>query len=138
MKTNNKKFDTRAIMIQAHNIRKTEGVTMGEALKKAWAEAKAAAGVGEYDATAQEYFDALKELDKAQARVDAIKAKMQGACLLAPDFTISGFGWYASFKPVTSSRFDSKEFKAAGYADLYKQYSHPQTVNRFLCKPVAM
>lgn len=107
-------------------------------MKKAWSEAKAAAGASEYDSTAQEYFDALKELDKAQQRFDAIKAKMQDACLESPDFCISGYGWNASFKEVTSNRFDSKEFKAAGYSELYKQYSHPQTSRRFLCKPVAL
>ena len=59
------------------------------------------------------------------------------ACLESPDFCISGFGWNASFKEVTSNRFDGKALKA-DCADLYKQYSRPQTSRRFLCKPVAV
>ena len=38
---------------------------------------------------------------------------------------------------MTSNRLDSKALKA-DYADLYKQYTKPQTSRRFLCKPVAV
>ena len=133
-----KSYDKKEIMIQAHNIRKAEGVTMGVALKKSWGVAKLTVGANPMDDKVQEYFRRLEAADKAMKALEEIKAEIQAACLESPDFCISGFGWNASFKEVTSNRFDSKEFKAAGYADLYKQYSHPQTSRRFLCKPVAV
>ena len=133
-----KSYDKKAIMLQAHEIRKAEGVTMGVALKKSWGVAKLTVGANPMDDTVQEYFKRLEAADKAMKALEEIKAVIQTACLESPDFCISGFGWNASFKEVTSNRFDSKEFKAAGYADLYKQYSHPQTSRRFLCKPVAV
>ena len=133
-----KSYDKKAIMLQAHEIRKAQGVTMGVALKKSWGVAKLTVGANPMDDKVQEYFRRLEAADKAMKALEEIKAEIQAACLESPDFTLSGFGWNASFKEVTSNRFDSKEFKAAGYADLYKQYSHPQTSRRFLCKPVAV
>lgn len=136
MKTS-KKYNNKEIMRRAWELRRTFGLTMGDAMKAAWAEAKAAAGVSEMDSTIQRLFDAKAELDKAKAVYDAIAAEVQGVCLLAPDCTISGYGWKASFKEVTSNRLDSKALKA-DYADLYKRYSRPQTTRRFICNPVAL
>lgn len=132
-----KRYNNREIMNTAHEIRKTEGLTMGEALKKAWAEAKAESGVSEHDKKVQEYFRRLKALNEAQEAFDEIKGELQDACLQSPDFCISGFGWNASFKEVTANRLDSKALKA-DYADLYATYCKPQTTRRFLCKPVAV
>ena len=133
-----KKYNVKEIMKAAWEIRRSGGVTMSEALKTAWGVAKIKVGVSPMDDKVQEYFRRLEAADKAMKALEEIKAEIQAACLESPDFTLSGFGWNASFKEVTSNRFDSKEFKAAGYADLYKQYSHPQTSRRFLCKPVAV
>ena len=132
------KFNRAEIMKSAWEIRRTGGVAMSEALKTAWGVAKLTVGANPMDETLQEYFRRLEAADKAMKALEEIKAEIQAACLESPDFCISGFGWNASYKEVTSNRFDSKEFKAAGYADLYKQYSHPQTSRRFLCKPVAV
>ena len=132
------KYNKAEIMKSAWEIRRTGGVTMSEALKNAWGVAKLTVGANPMDDTVQEYFRRLEAADKAMKALEEIKAEIQAACLESPDFTLFGFGWNASFKEVTSNRFDSKEFKAAGYADLYKQYSHPQTSRRFLCKPVAV
>ena len=132
-----KKYNVKEIMIQAHDIRKTEGVTMGAALKKAWSVAKIKIGVTPMDSTVQEYFDAKAEFDKAKKRLEAVAGKIQDKCLESPDFCISGFGWKASFKEVTSNRLDSKALKA-DYADLYAAYTKPQTSRRFLCNPVAL
>ena len=112
------KYNRSEIMVQAHNIRKAEGVTMSVALKKSWGVAKLTVGANPMDDTVQEYFRRLEAADKAMKALEEIKAEIQAACLENPDFTLSGFGWNASFKEVTSNRFDSKEFKAAGYADL--------------------
>lgn len=136
MKTS-KKYDNKEIMRRAWELRRTFGLTMGDAMKAAWAEAKAAAGVSEMDSTIQAYFDAKAALDKAKAELDAIASQIQDKCLESPDFTISGYGWKASFKEVTSNRLDSKALKA-DYAELYKQYSKPSTTRRFLCNPVAL
>ena len=132
------KYNKAEIMKSAWEIRRTGGVMMSEALKTAWGVAKLTVGANPMDETVQEYFRRLEAADKAMKALEEIKAEIQAACLESPDFCISGFGWNASYKEVTSNRFDSKEFKAAGYADLYKQYSHPQTSRRFLCKPVAI
>ena len=132
------KYNKAEIMKSAWEIRRTGGVAMSEALKTAWGVAKLTVGANPMDETVQEYFRRLEAADKAMKALEEIKAEIQAACLESPDFCISGFGWNASYKEVTSNRFDSKEFKAAGYADLYKQYSHPQTSRRFLCKPVAV
>ena len=44
---------------------------------------------------------------------------------------LQGDGWKASWKNVTSSRFDSKRFKN-DYGDLYGQYSKATTTTRFV------
>ena len=97
MKTS-KKYNNKEIMRRAWELRRTFGLTMGEAMKAAWAEAKAEAGVSEMDSTIQRLFDAKAELDEAKANYDAIAAEVEGVCLLAPDCTISGYGWKARFK----------------------------------------
>ena len=125
------------IMKSAWEIRKTGGVTMSEALKTAWGVAKIKVGANPMDDTAQEYFRRLEAADKAMKALEEIKAVIQDACLESPDFTLSGFGWNASYKPVTSNRLDSKALKA-DHADIYAAYTKAQTSQRFLCKPVAV
>ena len=112
------KYNKAEIMKSAWEIRRTGGVAMSEALKTAWGVAKLTVGANPMDETVQEYFRRLEAADKAMTALEEIKAEIQAACLESPDFCISGFGWNASYKEVTSNRFDSKEFKAAGYADL--------------------
>ncbi|MBR0281888.1 MAG: hypothetical protein IJQ81_09880, partial [Oscillibacter sp.] len=87
--------------------------------------------------TVQEYFRRLEAADKAMKALEEIKAVIQDACMESPDFCISGFGWNASYKPVTSNRLDSKALKA-DHADIYAAYTKAQTSRRFLCKPVAV
>ena len=70
----------------------------------------------------------IAELEaEAEALTDRIKGEMveQGKEILTGD------GWKASWKNVTSSRFDSKAFKAA-HGDLYSEYSKTVTTCRFL------
>ena len=132
-----KKYNNREIMKAAWEIRRTGGVTMSEAMKTAWSVAKIKVGANPMDDTVQEYFRRLEAADIAVKALEESKAKLQAACLQSPDFCISGFGWKASYKEVTSQRLDSKALKA-DYADLYKQYSKPSTTRRFLCNPVAV
>ena len=131
------KYNKAEIMVAAHEIRKTGGVTMSEALKTAWGVAKIKVGANPMDDTVQEYFRRLEAADKAMKALEEIKAVIQDACMESPDFCISGFGWNASYKPVTSNRLDSKVLKA-DHADIYAAYTKAQTSRRFLCKPVAV
>lgn len=132
-----KKYNVKEIMKAAWEIRRSGGVTMSEAMKTAWSVAKVKVGASPMDKTIQAYFDAKADFDKAAKRLEAIASQIQGKCLESPDFTISGYGWKASYKEVTSNRLDSKALKA-DYAELYKQYSKTSTTRRFLCNPVAV
>ena len=131
------KYNKAEIMKSAWEIRRTGGATMSEALKTAWGVAKLTVGANPMDETVQEYFRRLEAADKAMKALEEIKAEIQAACLESPDFCISGFGWNASYKPVTSNRLDSKALKA-DHADIYAAYTKAQTSRRFLCKPVAV
>ena len=131
------KYNKAEIMKSAWEIRKTGGVTMSEAMKTAWGVAKIKVGANPMDDTVQEYFRRLEAADKAMKALEEIKAVIQDACMESPDFCISGFGWNASYKPVTSNRLDSKALKA-DHADIYAAYTKAQTSRRFLCKPVAV
>ena len=131
------KYNKAEIMKSAWEIRKTGGVTMSEAMKTAWGVAKIKVGANPMDDTVQEYFRRLEAADKAMKALEEIKAVIQDACMESPDFCISGFGWNASYKPVTSNRLDSKVLKA-DHADIYAAYTKARTSRRFLCKPVAV
>lgn len=131
------KYNKAEIMKSAWEIRKTGGVTTSEAMKTAWGVAKIKVGANPMDDTVQEYFRRLEAADKAMKALEEIKAVIQDACLESPDFCISGFGWNASYKPVTSNRLDSKALKT-DHADIYAAYTKAQTSRRFLCKPVAV
>ena len=131
------KYNKAEIMKSAWEIRKTGGVTMSEAMKTAWGVAKNKVGANPMDDTVQEYFRRLEAADKAMKALEEIKAVIQDACMESPDFCISGFGWNASYKPVTSNRLDSKALTADN-ADIYAAYTKAQTSRRFLCKPVAV
>ena len=132
-----KKYNVKEIMKAAWEIRRSGGVTMSEAMKTAWSVAKIKVGASPMDDKVQEYFRRLEAADKAVKALEESKAELQAACLESPDFTISGYGWKASYKEVTSNRLDSKALKA-DYAELYKQYSKTSTTRRFLCNPVAL
>lgn len=132
-----KRYNTKAIMRRAWELRREFGLTMGEAMKAAWSEAKAAAGVSEMDKVIQRLFAAQAVLDKAKADYEAIAAEVKDVCLTAPGNEIFGYGWKASWKEVTSQRFDTKAFRAE-HDSMYKDFCKPQTTRRFLCNPVAV
>ena len=104
-----KRYNVKEIMVAAHEIRKTGGVTMSEALKTAWGVAKIKVGVSPMDDKVQEYFRRLEAADKAMKALEEIKAEIQAACLESLDFCLSGFGWNASFKDTLNK--SSKEGK---------------------------
>lgn len=69
----------------------------------------------------------IAELEaEAEALTDKIKATMTER----GEETLTGDGWKASWKNITSSRFDGKSFKA-DHGDLYAAYTKPTTTCRF-------
>ena len=70
----------------------------------------------------------IKELEaEAEALTDQIKSVMVDS----GEEVLTGDGWTASWKNVTSSRFDSKSFKADN-PEVYAAYSKPTTTCRFV------
>ena len=69
-------------------------------------------------------------IDKLTAELEAAKDAIKAEMIEEGMEEISGNGWNASWKTVTSNRFDSKAFKAAMPA-LYAQFAKPSTVCRF-------
>ena len=70
----------------------------------------------------------IKELE---AEAEALTDQLKGAMINRGTEVLTGEGWKASWKNVTSSRFDGKAFKA-DHADLYAAYSKPTTTTRFV------
>lgn len=68
-----------------------------------------------------------------KAEAEALTDKLKAAMVDAGTETLTGDDWKATWKNVSSNRFDSKAFKA-DYADLYSQYSKQTTTTRFLLK----
>ena len=69
----------------------------------------------------------IKELEaEAEALTDSLKAVMTER----GEETLTGDGWSASWKNVTSSRFDSKSFKN-DHNELYTAYCKPTVTTRF-------
>ena len=62
-----------------------------------------------------------------EAMQDAIKAEMTARNV----DELAGTDWKISWKSVSSSRFDSKAFKAT-HAELYQQYTREATTRRFV------
>lgn len=70
----------------------------------------------------------IKELEQeAESLTDTLKAAM----IDRGQEVLEGDGWRCSWKNVTSSRFDSKAFRA-DHSDLYSLYSKATTTTRFL------
>lgn len=68
------------------------------------------------------------ELDaEIEAKENEIKALMEKTCVNE----LIGTEHKATYKEVTSNRFDSKAFKAAGHEDLYKAFTKSSTTMRF-------
>jgi len=68
---------------------------------------------------------------EAEAAIAEIEERIKEQMLAEGKDTIIGTEHKATYKEVTSNRFDSKAFKADGYEDLYKAYQKPSTSMRF-------
>jgi len=68
---------------------------------------------------------------EAKALKEAVEAELKAMMESEGIDTLIGDEHKATYKEVTSSRFDSKAFKAAGHEDLYKEFTKPSTSMRF-------
>lgn len=78
---------------------------------------------------------ALRELrrmaDELQGEIDAITDTIKAEMTARSVDEISGTDWRASWKTVTSRRFDSKAFQRT-HGELYGQYCTESTSRRFI------
>ena len=87
--------------------------------------------MNELNQTAKDLIAVKAMIAELEAEAEALTDKIKGAMIEQGREGLSGDGWRASWKNVTSSRFDSKAFRA-DHADLYTAYSKPTTTCRFL------
>ena len=87
--------------------------------------------MNELNTTARDLMSVRAMIAELEAEAEALTDKLKGAMIEQGTEALQGDGWKASWKNVTSSRFDSKAFKAA-HADLYDQYSKTTTTTRFI------
>ncbi len=85
----------------------------------------------ELNSTAQDLISVRQMIEDLQAQAEALTDKLKAAMVDQGTEVLQGDGWKATWKNVTSSRFDSKAFKA-DHADLYGQYSKSTTTTRFV------
>ena len=87
--------------------------------------------MNELNTTARSLLDVRAMIAELEAEAEALTDKLKGAMIERGEETLQGDGWKASWKNVTSSRFDSKAFRA-DHADLYGQYSKVTVTTRFI------
>lgn len=85
----------------------------------------------ELNRTAKDLLAVRHMIRELEAEAEALTDKLKAEMVDRSTETLEGDGWKATWKNVTSSRFDGKSFKA-DHADLYDQYSKPTTTTRFL------
>ena len=81
--------------------------------------------------TAQDLLEIRAMIKQLEAEAESLTDQIKAAMVDAGTETLTGDGWTASWKNVTSSRFDSKSFRT-DHGDLYTAYSKPTTTTRFL------
>lgn len=87
--------------------------------------------MSEINKAAQDLLELKKMKEELEAEIEALTDLIKGAMVDRGEEVITGDGWKASWKNVTSSRFDSLAFRKAE-PDLYKSYSKQTTTCRFL------
>ena len=86
--------------------------------------------INEMDMKAKSYFDLLAEIEELQAQAEAIKDDIKAAMVEIEQEEITGHGWRATWHNTSSSRFDSKRFKA-DHPELAQAYTVKTTGTRF-------
>ena len=84
----------------------------------------------EINTTAKELLSVRSMIAELEAEAEALTDKIKAAMTERGEETLQGDGWRASWKNVSSSRFDSKTFKAE-HGELYAQYSKQTITTRF-------
>jgi len=74
--------------------------------------------------------EVLMQIEDLEAEADAIRDEMKAAMIDSGDETISGTGWKATWKTVTSSRIDTAALKKA-LPDIAAKYTKTSTTCRF-------
>lgn len=85
----------------------------------------------EIETTAKDLLAVKAMIAELEAEAEALTDKIKQAMVERGEEVLTGDGWKCSWKNVSSSRFDSKSFKA-DHGDLYTKYSKPTTTTRFL------
>lgn len=85
----------------------------------------------ELDPKVKELRDIQTMIDELTAEAEAIKDAIKAVMVDKGDEELSGNGWKATWKTVTSSRLDTKALKA-GAPDVYATYCKASTTSRFV------
>ena len=85
----------------------------------------------ELNNTARDLMSVRQMIEDLQAEAETLTDKLKAAMVDQGTEILQGEGWKATWKNVSSSRFDSKSFKA-DHADLYGQYTRQTTTTRFV------
>lgn len=86
--------------------------------------------IKEMDIRAAAYFDLLAQIEALQAEAEAIKDSFKAAMVEIEQEEIAGNGWRATWHNTSTSRFDSKRFKAE-HPDLASAYTVSTMGTRF-------
>lgn len=86
--------------------------------------------IGELNLTAHDLMSVRAMIAELEAEAEALTDKLKAAMVERGEETLQGDGWKAAWKNITSSRFDSRAFKA-NHADLYAAYCKPTVTTRF-------
>ena len=84
----------------------------------------------ELNTIAHDLLSVRSMIAELEAEAEALTDKIKAAMVERGEEVLTGDGWKASWKNVTSSRFDSKGFKA-DHDDLYGAYCKTTTTTRF-------
>ena len=87
--------------------------------------------ISELNSTARDLMSVRAMIAELEAEAEALTDKLKGHMVNQGTEVLQGDGWKATWKNVSSSRFDSKAFKA-DHADLYSQYSKATVNTRFV------
>ena len=87
--------------------------------------------MNELNQAAKDLLAVRQMIRELEAEAEALTDKIKGAMIDQGTEVLSGEGWKASWKNVTSSRFDSEAFKKA-HGDLYQEFTKQTTTCRFL------
>ena len=87
--------------------------------------------INELNSAARDLTSVRQMIEELQAEAEALTDKLKAAMVDQDTEVLQGDGWKATWKNVSSSRFDSKSFKA-DHADLYGRYSRQTTTTRFV------